>query len=394
MADPPQQRRRALDRPIRPTRAEIDLDALLENLSAIRALAPKAGVMAVIKANGYGHGAVAVGRALDSADVQMLGVALVEEGVELRNAGVRKPILVLGGAYQGGFELMIEHQLTPAVFRLDHLQELAEAAKRVGQLATAHLKVDTGMGRMGVLPHELDAFLDRAARIREVRLTGLLSHFANADLADAELTGEQIRLFRVALAAMRAHGIEPELRHLSNSAAVIDRPELHDGLELNLVRPGLMLYGLSPAPWMRNKTVLRPVLSWKTAVIHLKRVAKGTPVSYGSTWIAPRESVIATLPVGYADGYDRAYSNRGEVLIRGRRAPIAGRVCMDLFMVDVTDIPGVALSDEVVLLGAQGDQRISAEELAELSGTIPYEILCRVGARVPRYELSRRSAVD
>jgi alanine racemase len=394
MGLPLEQRRRALDRPVRPTRAEIDLDALLANLSAIRALAPKAGVLAVIKANGYGHGAVAVGRALDAADVQMLGVALVEEGVELRNAGVRKPILVLGGAYQGGYELIIEHQLTPTVFRIDHLEDLAQAAKRVGQPVPAHLKVDTGMGRIGVLPHELDEFLERAANIREVRLTGLLSHFANADLADAELTREQIRRFRAALAAMRARGMEPELRHLSNSAAVIDRPELHDGLELNLVRPGLMLYGYSPAPWMREKVALRPVLSWKTAVIHLKRVPKGTPVSYGSTWIAPRESVIATLPVGYADGYDRAYSNRGEVLIRGRRAPIAGRVCMDMSMADVTDIADVALGDEVVLLGAQGNERISAEDLARLSGTIPYEILCGVGARVPRYETSRQTAVE
>jgi alanine racemase len=384
MAQDPEQRRRALDQLIRPTWAEIDLEALVANVSAVRALAPRTDVLAVVKANAYGHGAVVVGRALEATSVRMLAVALVEEGVELRNAGVRKPILVLGGAYHGGYQLMIEHDLTPAVFRIDHLEDLAEAARRKGLRAAAHLKVDTGMGRIGVFPDELDAFLDRAAHIAEVRLTGVLSHFANADLADAELTGEQIRRFRAALAAMRARGMEPPLRHLSNSAGVIDRPEVRDGLELNLVRPGLMLYGVPPAPWLREKVSLRPVLSWKTAVIHLKRVKKGTPISYGSTWIAPRESVIATLPVGYADGYDRAYSNRGEVLIRGRRAPIAGTVCMDLFMADVTDIPEVALGDEAVLLGEQGAERISAEDLAQLSGTIPYEILCRVGARVPR----------
>ena len=379
-----EQHRRALDQLIRPTRAEIDLTALKANLASVRALAPKAGVLAVVKANAYGHGAIGVARALEASGVQMLGVALVEEGLELRNAGVRTPILVLGGAYHGGYQLMVEHELIPTVFRLEHLEQLAQAARPGGARVEAHLKVDTGMGRLGVLPEDLDAFLERAGRTPEVRLTGLVSHFANADLADAAMTHHQILQFRSALAAMRARGFDPELRHLSNSAAVIDCAPLRDDLELNLVRPGLMLYGVPPAPWMHEKVALRPVLSWKSAITHLKRVKKGTPISYGGTWIAPRESAIATVPVGYADGYDRGYSNRGEVLIRGRRAPIAGRVCMDMLMADVTDIPGASVGDEVVLLGEQDGQRISAEDLARLSETIPYEILCRVAARVPR----------
>jgi alanine racemase len=377
-------RRRALDQLIRPTRAEIDLAALKANLASIGALAPRAGVLAVLKGNAYGHGAIPIARALEESNVRMLGVALVEEGLELRNAGVRAPILVLGGAYQGGYELLVEHGLTPTVFRADHLEQLAHVARARGAPVAVHLKVDTGMGRLGLLSEELDTFLDRAARIPEVRIEGLLSHFANADVADSEMTREQIVRFRSALAALRARGIDPELRHLSNSAGLIERPELRDDLELNLVRPGVMLYGVAPAPEMRDQLALRPVLSWKTAITHLKRVKQGTPISYGGTWIASRESVIATLPVGYADGYDRRYSNRAQVLIRGRRAPLAGRVCMDMVMADVTDVPGAAVGDEVVLLGEQGGERISAEDLAELSDTIPYEILCRVGGRVPR----------
>jgi alanine racemase len=241
------------------------------------------------------------------------------------------------------------------------------------------------MGRIGILPDEVDAFLDQAAAFPNVRLDGLLSHFANADLADQHTTAEQVRRFRAALQRMEERGVKPRWRHLSNSAGVLSLPEVRDGAELNLVRPGLMLYGPIPSPWLAGAVRLQPVLSWKTAVTHLKWVPRGTPVSYGGTWVASRESLIATLPVGYADGYSRRYSNRAEVLIRGRRARIAGRVCMDMCMVDVTDTPGVALGDEAVLLGAQGAERIWADDLAKLADTISYEVLCAIGARVPRF---------
>jgi alanine racemase len=377
-------RRRALDLLIRPTRAEVDLDALRRNVAAVRNVAPSAEILAVVKANAYGHGAAVIARALEEERVGMLGVALIEEAIELRNAGIRAPILVLGGSYEGGYDLLVAHQLTPTIFRPEHAQGFAQAARRAERPVDVHLKVDSGMGRIGVLPEELDSFLDLLVSFPEIRVDGLLSHFASADLENREFTQAQVRCFKDAHARMRARGLRPRWRHLSNSAGVIDLPEVRDGLELNMVRPGIMLYGLYPAEHLRGATALEPVLSWKTAVIHLKRVAAGTPISYGSTWRAPRESAIATLPIGYADGYSRRYSNRSQVLVRGRRAPLVGRVCMDMCMADVTDIPGVRVGDEVVLLGSQGAERIGAEELAALAETIHYEVICAVGARVPR----------
>ena len=377
-------RHRALDLLIRPTRAEVDLAALRRNVAAIRALAPRAEILAVVKANAYGHGAAVIARALDSERVKMLGVALIEEGIELRNAGVRAPILVLGGSYEGGYDLLVAHRLTPTVFRPEHLRGLSHVAKRAGVPVDVHLKIDSGMGRIGVLPQELDSFLDLLGSFPEIRVDGLLSHFASADLENRDFTLAQVRCFKDAHARMRSRGFRPRWRHLSNSAGVIDLPEVRDGLELNMVRPGIMLYGLYPAAWLRGAATLEPVLAWKTAVIHLKRVPPGTPISYGSTWRAPREALIATLPIGYADGYNRRYSNRAQVLVRGRRAPVVGRVCMDMSMVDVTDVPGVSVGDEVVLLGSQGAERITAEELADLAQTVHYEVICAVGARVPR----------
>lgn len=377
-------RRRALDLLIRPTRAEVDLAALRRNVAAIKALAPRAEILAVVKANAYGHGAAVIARALDSEPVTMLGVALIEEGIELRNAGVRAPILVLGGSYEGGYDLLVAHGLTATVFRPEHLRGLSHASKRAGVPVAVHLKVDSGMGRIGVLPQELDSFLDLLGSFPEIQVDGLLSHFASADLENRDFTLGQVRCFKDAHARMRAKGFRPRWRHLSNSAGVIDLPEVRDGLELNMVRPGIMLYGLYPAAWLRGAAALEPVLAWKTAVIHLKWVPAGTPISYGSTWRAPRDALIATLPIGYADGYSRRYSNRAQVLVRGRRAPVVGRVCMDMSMVDVTGVPGVCVGDEVVLLGSQGAERIAAEELAELAETIHYEVICAVGARVPR----------
>jgi alanine racemase len=372
---------------IRPTRVEIDLAALRHNLGEVRGLANGLEVLTVVKANAYGHGAVAVATTLEESGVRLFGVALAEEGLELRAAGLKAPILVLGGAYEGGYEALVEADLMPTLFRDEHVEALASAARAQGKRVKAHVKVDTGMGRIGVLPAEVTAFAARLARTPEVEVEGLISHFANADLADAELTQEQVRRFKEALAALRAAGISPKYRHLANSAAVMALPEARDGLELNLVRPGLMLYGLAPAGWMEGRARLLPVMSWRTAITHLKRVPKGTPISYGATWVAGRDSVIATLPVGYADGYGRKYSSRAQVLVRGARAPIAGRVCMDMCMADVTDIPGVKVGDEVVLMGGQGTERIRTEELAAWAETINYEVVCGISARVPRVTL-------
>ncbi len=378
-------RRRALDHLIRPTRAEISASALRANLKIAKSLAGDSGVMAVVKANAYGHGAVHVARVLEAEGVDLLGVALVEEGLELRNAGVKAPILVMGGSYEGAWELMVEHDLTPMLFRFEHLDGLIRAATKVGQRAKAHLKLDTGMSRLGVQRSELTSYLAalRAAQTH-VELDGFLTHFANADLEGDPTTAEQLRRFNEGLAVVRAAGFEPRFRHVSNTAGVLSMPEAAAGQGVNLVRPGIMLYGVAPDSWLRAKAPLQPVLTWKTGVIHLKMLEAGTPVSYGGTWAAKRQSLIATLPVGYADGYGRIFSNRGQVLIRGQRAPIIGRVTMDMTMVDVTDISGASVNDEVVLLGAQDQGRIDAEELATMSDTIPYEVLCSVGARVPR----------
>lgn len=381
-------RRRALDQAIRPTRAEVDLDALDRNYRALRALVPGMEVLAMVKANAYGHGAPLVAHRLEAAGVRLLGVALVEEGLELRNAGVRAPILVMGGSYQGGYDVMVERELSATVFRPDHVDELSRAARRANRTVTAHLKVDTGMGRLGASLEELPDLLRYLRRHPEIRLEGLASHLASADVKGSPLTRAQLERWAEARRMVEDAGYYPELRHLANSSALLGLQEARQGSLFNLARPGLALYGMAPAPWLEPAATLSPVMSWKTGIVHLKDVPEGASVSYGATWTAARPSRIATLPVGYADGYGRAYSNRASVLVRGRRAPVVGRVCMDMCMVDVTDVPGAALGDEVVLLGRQGGEAVTAQELAELAGTIHYEVLCGVGARVPRMAVS------
>ncbi|BDG07566.1 alanine racemase [Anaeromyxobacter paludicola] len=378
--------------PIRPTLATVDLDAVAHNYRLARASAGRPAI-GVVKANAYGHGAVPVARRLAAEGAPFLAVALVEEGVELREAGLEVPILVLGAAYGERYDLLVSHRLTPLVFRRDHLAGLAAAARAAGVRAAAHLKLDTGMGRIGLPPGELAAFVDAARAAPEVAIEGLCTHFASADLEDRELTALQVRRFDDAAAALQAAGLPLRYRHLANSAGTLEFPEAWQ----DLTRPGIMLYGYVPfAPpgpvpprAAEAAAALRPALRWTTGITHLKTVPAGTAVSYGGRWVAPRTSRIATLPLGYADGYHRRLSGRpgfgcGEVLVRGRRAPIAGTVCMDMCMIDVTDVPGVELGDEVVLLGTQGEARIDADELAQKAGTISYEILCNVGQRVPR----------
>ncbi|MFN0063370.1 MAG: alanine racemase [Myxococcaceae bacterium] len=370
----------------RPTVLDVNLDALAENAALARQEAGGAELLAVVKANAYGHGAVAVARALERAGVQWFGVALVEEALELRHAGLHAPILVLGGAYEGAWDVMVKERLRPVLFRNDHFEQFAKAARKAGTKAACHLKVDTGMGRIGVVPEGVKALLDASATaFSAVELEGVVTHFANADLADATQTRAQIRRFQSAVETLEGAGLAPRFRHLANSAAVLTHPEASTALKLNMVRPGLMLYGASPLPGgVAEARPLRQVATWKTAVTHLKEVAVGAAISYGGTWIAKRLSRIATLPVGYADGYSRRFSNRAEVLIRGRRAPIVGRVCMDMCMIDVTDVANAAILDEVVLLGTQGSATIAADELAGHMKSISYEVFCGIGARVPR----------
>lgn len=368
---------------IRPTRAEVDVGALARNVRTLRSVAPGTALLAMVKADAYGHSATIVAPVLEALGVELLGVALVEEGLALRQAGVAAEILVLGGAYEGAWETLVEARLVPAVFREDHLTALEAASRRLGVTPQAHLKVDTGMARLGALPEEVPALLARA-RMLGIELNGVMSHFANADLSDGLVTKRQLEQFESVVGQVHSAGFRPRWRHLANSAAIVALAAAKTGDVYNLVRPGLALYGVSPAPWIVPPRPFEPVLSWKTAIVHLKTVPTGTAVSYGGTWTARRTTRIATLPVGYADGYPRRLSNRAQVLVRGQRAPVVGRVCMDLCMADVTDIAGVAQGDEVVLLGRQGAHEIGAVELAGWLETIPYEVLCGVGARVPR----------
>ena len=324
MSDP---QRRAFDLRVRPTEARIDAHALAHNLLEARKASPSARMLAVVKADGYGHGAVIAARAFLGAGADWLGVALVEEGLALRNVGIAAPILVLGGQYTD-YGLLLQHQLVPLVYRAEMIDALAHAARDRGVKAEAHLKLDTGMGRIGVLPRDLPALLDHARKVPEVRLTGLCSHFANADLRDRAATERALELFDDARRALRERGFPLQLAHLANSAAVLDlRSSHHD-----MVRPGMMLYGAVPAPRFAGMANLKAAMSWVTGVSHLKWVPKGTPISYGHKWTAQRESLIATLPVGYADGYRRALTNRAQVLLAGRRAPQVGTVCMDMMM--------------------------------------------------------------
>ncbi|HEX9577942.1 MAG TPA: alanine racemase [Myxococcales bacterium] len=378
-----ERQRRAFDLRVRPTEARIDSAALAHNLREARKAAPSARICAVVKADGYGHGAGIAARAFLSAGAEWLGVALVEEGLALRHLDIASPILVLGGQYTD-YGFLLQHHLTPLVYRPEMIDALATAARERGVAAEAHLKIDTGMGRIGVLPRDLPALLDHARKVPQVRITGLCSHFANADLRDPAATQRALDLFDDAKRAMRERGFPLQLAHLANSAAVLDLKSSHH----EMVRPGLMLYGASPAPKFAGMADLRPAMSWVTGVSHLKWVPKGTPISYGHKWTAPRESLIATLPVGYADGYRRSLTNKAQVLIEGRLVAQVGTVCMDMMMVDVTDVAAsVRIGSEAVLIGRQGEARITAEEMAGWCDTIPYEIFCAVGARVPRVAL-------
>ena len=377
---------------IRPTEAVVDLSAIAHNFRLAVDLAGRPAI-GIVKADAYGHGAIMVARTLVEAGAPLLAVALVEEGLELREAGLEVPILVLGAAYGDRFDLLIRHRLTPLVFTPEHVARLADAARAAGVRASAHLKIDTGMGRTGIAPAELPALMDALRSAPEVDLEGVCTHFANADLEPRATTEGQVRLFQEVSAALARAGLAPRLHHLANSAGTLDYPEARQ----DLTRPGIMVYGYLPFEGPSEPSAaarlaaerLKLALTWRSAITHVKTVAPGTPISYGGRWIAQRVSRIATLPVGYGDGYNRRLSGRpgfgcADVLVRGRRAPVAGTICMDMMMVDVTDAPGAGLGDEVVLLGTQGNLRIGADELAAKAGTISYEILCAIGKRVPR----------
>lgn len=363
----------------RATQAVVSLDAIARNLGRVRERVGKnVQIMAVVKADAYGHGAGPVARTLIEAGAAWLGVALPEEGMELRRQGLEVPILVMGPTPPDQAPLLFEYQLDQMIPHPLVAQVLSFSGRGSKGRVRVHLKIDTGMGRVGIYPSEAASAAQAIVDLPGLEFGGVMTHFAAADAQDKGHARGQLRRFLDAIREIEAVGVAVPLRHAANSAAILELPEAH----LDMVRPGIALYGYPPTysadlPW-------DPTLTFKTCVAQIKKVPKGETVSYGCTYEAPRDILVATLPVGYADGFNRLLSSRGEVLISGRRAPVIGIVCMDMIMVDVTDVGGVREGEEVVLLGRQGDESLLADEWAARLGTITYEVLCNISKRVPR----------
>jgi len=369
---------------VRPTRAEINLGHLMHNLRAVQKVTGGVPVWAVLKADGYGHGAKAVARTLERDGAAGVCVALVEEGIELREAGIKIPILVVGGHFGRAWSDIIAHGLTPMIHDPGQVEALAEEVRYLGsEPFNVHVKVDTGMGRLGVTLREMGRLIQAFESHPEVRLHGLMTHYACADSPDTTYLEEQRTAFEEATAVLARAGLSPVIRHAANSAALFVDKKHH----FDLVRPGLALFGVEPVA--NSGVELLPAMRVRTEIVALRDLAVGQSVGYGATWTALRQSRIATIPVGYADGLSRGLSNRGHVLLAGRRAPIAGVVSMDMTMVDVTDLPDIDLGEECVVLGSQkgrlGSDCVTANEIAEALGTIPWEVLTSVSRRVPRF---------
>ena len=384
-----------LDHPI--TWAEVNLDAYAHNIRELRRISrPPARLMAVVKANGYGHGSVEVAREALQNGAQYLGVARIDEAIPLRQAGLEVPILIFGYTPPDLAPLLIDYELTQTVYSISTASALSEQATRKGKKIIIHLKVDSGMGRLGFLLAATNDTRDDIATRNSVRaietisrlpgltVEGIFTHFATADSAEKSYANMQLDRFMDLLTRLQKQGLEPPIRHAANSGALIDMPNSH----LDMVRPGIATYGLHPSDEVNKSRVdLRPVMSLKSRVIHLKRVPPGFNISYGITFQTKNHTTIATVPVGYADGFNRLLSSRGHMLVHGQRVPIVGRVCMDLTMLDVGEVSGVALEDEVVVFGEQGKGAVTADEIASSLDTINYEIVSTITARVPRIYL-------
>lgn len=370
--------------------AKISLDAVRENIEHIKGnLAPETKIMAVIKTDGYGHGALPIARELEELDeVCGFAVATAEEAFLLRRAGIQKAVLILGYTFPYSYAQLIEEEVELTVFREDTLWQLQEAVKglrkaKKGITAKIHIKTDTGMNRIGIRPDEkgLD-FVKKAVSLEGIEVKGIFTHFARADETDKRAAYVQLKLFEDFLRQIKEQtGYHIPIRHCSNSAGIIEMPEAN----MDMVRAGIILYGLWPSAEVNRDIVpLRPVLSLYSRIVYIKEIAKGDSVSYGGTFTATAPMKIATIPIGYGDGYPRGLSGKGYVLIRGERAPVLGRICMDQFMVDVSAISGVKEGDIVTLIGRDGEEAITMEELGELSGRFNYELACDLGKRIPR----------
>ena len=373
------------DYPSRPTSCSIDLSALRNNFRFLRKSATASGkLLAVVKADAYGHGAAEVSKELEKMGVDFLGVAILEEAIELREAGIKAPILLLGGLFPGQEGAIFEYDLTPLVFSLDWARKINDEAILRKEKKKIHLKIDTGMGRIGVQTEEVRDFFSSIRELSSIEVEGAATHFASADAPEGapgnDYTALQRKRFKEALAAVQSLGFNIPLIHAANSAALFNHPDTI----FNMARPGILLYGASPLLAGARGDELKCVMSFKTRIMDVKSVKKGFRVSYDGTYTAPGDRKIAVIPVGYADGYRRELSGKGEVLVRGKRAHIAGRICMDMTMIDVSGIDGVEAGDEVLLFGENGTDRLPVDEVAALAGTISYEILCGITKRVPK----------
>ncbi|MDD3088735.1 MAG: alanine racemase [Candidatus Omnitrophica bacterium] len=364
----------------RPTWAEIDLGAVRHNLDRIRKmLHDDVKIMAVVKANAYGHGICQVGRVLSIDGVDYMGVASLDEAVRLREDEISTPILVLGSVLPSEAKAAIERDITLTLCNYELLEAMCSAARKCRKRAKAHVKIDTGMGRIGVWHEEAAAFIRHVSGFKEIEIEGIYTHFSSAG-RDNEMTEAQITALEKVIDSIKETGIDPLYKHSANSIALVDREKAH----LNLVRPGILLYGIYPKPDFRKIFDLRPVMSLKTRIVFIKDTPPGRAISYGRTYITQQPTRIATIPIGYADGYGRILSNKAEALVRGRYVKVVGRVTMDQTLLDVGHVEGVKVGDEVVLIGKQGEVEIPVERVAKLSGTIPYEIVVGIMDRVPR----------
>lgn len=374
--------------------ADIDLDAFRFNLDSIKKnINENTQIITVLKADGYGHGAVPLAKEAEKEErVWGIAVATVEEALELRRGGIKKPLLILGYTYQEDYDLIAEEELRPTVFKLSMAQELSQAALRKNKTIKIHIKIDTGMSRIGYrdLEKSVPEILE-ISRLPGLEIEGLFTHFARADEKETTPAYQQLEKYQAFQKALKEAGLKIPLCHCSNSAGIIRMPEAN----MDAVRAGIILYGLYPSEEVEKEPVpLKPLMTLKSHIAYIKTLEPGVQISYGGTYTTQKETRVATIPVGYADGYARSLSNKGWVLIRGKKAPILGRVCMDQFMVDVTDIPEVRELDEVMLLGKSQDQQITMEELGELSGRFNYEFACCISKRVPRIYFKGGKAIE
>jgi alanine racemase len=368
---------------VRPTLVEVNLERLSENFRAIQEHVSPAKVMAVLKANAYGHGLVEVARWMETLGVDYLGVAVVEEGILLREQGVKAPILVLGGILGNQVPHFLKHDLTITASSIEKLYQVDEVAEQMGTTAKVHLKIDTGMERIGVHYYSAEQFIETSLKCRNIRVEGIFSHFANADRSDLAHSRLQLERFAEVLSFYDRRGMPPPIRHIANSPAILHLPDSY----LDMVRPGILLYGVYPTGHGPRHVTVRPALSWKSHVVFFKVIQPGHPVGYGSTWQSDHMVRAVTVPVGYGDGYFRDMSGKAQVIIRGRKYPVVGLISMDQIVVNI-EWDSAYNDDEVILIGEKDDLAITVQDLAEWAGTIPYEILTNINTRVPRVYLA------